>query len=54
VCFALSGDDLDFSKLLQQAETMHEPSMEDPEIECFLLSVEETWTLIGYLSQLGV
>jgi hypothetical protein len=34
-CFASSGDDLDCSKLLQQAKTMHEPSMEDPEIECF-------------------
>jgi hypothetical protein len=34
-CFAPFGDDLDFSKLLQQVETMHELSMEDPEIECF-------------------
>jgi hypothetical protein len=34
-CFALSGGDIDFSKLLQQAGTMHEPSSEDPEIECF-------------------
>ena len=34
-CFAPSRDDLDLSKLLQQAETMHEPSMEDLEMECF-------------------
>jgi hypothetical protein len=34
-CFAPFGGDLDLSKLLQQAETMHEPSLEDPEMECF-------------------
>jgi hypothetical protein len=34
-CFAPSGGDLDLSKLLQQAETMHEPSLKDPKMECF-------------------
>ena len=33
--FCTYRGDLDLSKLLQQAETMHEPSLEDPEMECF-------------------
>jgi hypothetical protein len=33
--FAPDEDDLDFSKLLQYAETMHEPSLEDLEMEYF-------------------
>jgi hypothetical protein len=48
-CFAPFGFDLDLSKLFQQAESMHEPSLKDPEMECFA-QYGGDMNFIGYLS----
>ena len=34
-CFTSDHDDLDFDRMIKQEDDLHEPSLKDPDMECF-------------------